>query len=160
VETSGDGRVNFYSRVQMYLFKAKQAAVAEYDRVCEENGVTREQVAAFLEANPRFRHPLHHPAHHVCGTNADLVVEVAPYITKTPWQRAQARVGATATKAIESARVAPSKLVGMVKGVTRNAPVVAGLLKEDVVAFLEERKKSRPGKGRSSEVVHVEAAAE
>jgi predicted nucleotide-binding protein (sugar kinase/HSP70/actin superfamily) len=26
VETSGDGRVNFYSRVQMYLFKAKQAA--------------------------------------------------------------------------------------------------------------------------------------
>src|SRR5580700_1655711 len=32
VETSGDGRVNFYSRVQMYLFKAKQAAVAEYER--------------------------------------------------------------------------------------------------------------------------------
>ena len=29
VETSGDGRVNFYSRVQMYLFKAKQAAIAE-----------------------------------------------------------------------------------------------------------------------------------
>src|SRR5690606_510329 len=54
VETSGDGRVNFYSRVQMYLFKAKQAAQAEYDRALEENGVTREQVAAFLEANPKF----------------------------------------------------------------------------------------------------------
>ena len=26
VETSGDGAVSFYSRVQMYLFKAKQAA--------------------------------------------------------------------------------------------------------------------------------------
>src|SRR5580704_7037176 len=32
VETSGDGRVNFYSRVQMYLFKAKQVAAAEYER--------------------------------------------------------------------------------------------------------------------------------
>src|SRR4029079_2358394 len=54
VETSGDGRVNFYSRVQMYLFKAKQAAVAEYERVLSENGVTREQVKAYLEATPRF----------------------------------------------------------------------------------------------------------
>ena len=26
IETSGDGAVNFYSRVQMYLFKAKQLA--------------------------------------------------------------------------------------------------------------------------------------
>ena len=43
VETSGDGRVNFYSRVQMYLFKGKQAAQAEYERALQENGVTREQ---------------------------------------------------------------------------------------------------------------------
>ena len=36
VETSGDGRVNFYSRVQMYLFKAKQAALAEYERALDD----------------------------------------------------------------------------------------------------------------------------
>ncbi|MEI2764081.1 MAG: hypothetical protein V9F82_00065 [Dermatophilaceae bacterium] len=29
VETSGDGATNFYSRVQMYLFKARAAADAE-----------------------------------------------------------------------------------------------------------------------------------
>ena len=36
VETSGDGRVNFYSRVQMYLFKAKQVAIAEYERALDD----------------------------------------------------------------------------------------------------------------------------
>src|SRR4029453_434775 len=49
VETSGDGRVNFYSRVQMYLFKAKQAAIAEYDKALKDHGITKEQVEAFLE---------------------------------------------------------------------------------------------------------------
>src|SRR5215472_3896401 len=51
VETSGDGRVNFYSRVQMYLFKAKQAAIAEYDQALSDLGITREDVRAFLDAN-------------------------------------------------------------------------------------------------------------
>src|SRR3974390_979726 len=59
VETSGDGRVNFYSRVQMYLFKAKQAAVAEYERALEEHGLTREKVRAFLDSNPKWENALH-----------------------------------------------------------------------------------------------------
>src|SRR3954451_16085845 len=83
VETSGDGRVNFYSRVQMYLFKAKQAAINEYERVCSENGVTRDQVKAFLEANPRYANALHKAPHRVSGNCADLVAEVAPLITKS-----------------------------------------------------------------------------
>ena len=57
VETSGDGRVNFYSRVQMYLFKAKQVAIAEYERACSRHGVTREQVEAFLDGDPALREP-------------------------------------------------------------------------------------------------------
>src|SRR5580700_10701646 len=92
VETSGDGRVNFYSRVQMYLFKAKQAALAEYERALEEHGVTREQVRAFLAANPRYASPLHKAPHSYAGNGADLVAEIAPLITKTRVQRLRERV--------------------------------------------------------------------
>ena len=63
VETSGDGRVNFYSRVQMYLFKAKQAATAEFERALEEHGVTREQVKRVPRGDPRFASPLHKAPH-------------------------------------------------------------------------------------------------
>src|SRR6185295_4518066 len=80
VETSGDGRVNFYSRVQMYLFKAKQAAIHEYDRVLEEHGLTRAQMQAFLETSPKFRSPFYKAAHRYSGNCADLVAAVAPYI--------------------------------------------------------------------------------
>jgi predicted nucleotide-binding protein (sugar kinase/HSP70/actin superfamily) len=59
VETSGDGRVNFYSRVQMYLFKAKQAAAAELQRACTDHGVSESQVRAFLQSSPRLRSALH-----------------------------------------------------------------------------------------------------
>src|ERR1700760_3618239 len=91
VETSGDGRVNFYSRVQMYLFKAKQAALAELDRACVEHGVTLEQGGAFLDANPRFDSALHKAPHTYAGTAADLVAQVAPYITKTRAERWRGR---------------------------------------------------------------------
>ena len=83
VETSGDGRVNFYSRVQMYLFKAKQAAQAEYERALADNGVTREQVAAYLEANPKFRHPFYKAAHVYAGNNADIVT----LVSRAAWRR-------------------------------------------------------------------------
>jgi predicted nucleotide-binding protein (sugar kinase/HSP70/actin superfamily) len=63
VETSGDGRVNFYSRVQMYLFKAKKAAVAEYERRARRTASRGEQVKAFLAANPRFASSLHKAPH-------------------------------------------------------------------------------------------------
>ncbi len=39
VETSGEGAVNFYSRVQMALFKAKQLAKEEFDKAHEDGNV-------------------------------------------------------------------------------------------------------------------------
>jgi hypothetical protein len=91
VETSGDGRVNFYSRIQMFLFKARLAAKEEVDTALRECGVTLEEVRAFLEKNPRFASPLHKPPHVVASTTADLVYEVAPYIKKTRLERAVER---------------------------------------------------------------------
>lgn len=146
VETSGDGRVNFYSRVQMYLFKAKQAAVAEYERVLEENGVTREQVQAFLETSPRFKSSLHKAPHAHAGSAADLVAEVAERITKTPWERLRAKVTGTAKKSADFAQRSPHMVIKLVESAAQSAPVVAERVKQDIVAFTEERKAARRAK--------------
>ena len=71
IETSGDGKVGVQSRVQMFLFKARLAAQAEYEAMLTRYGLTRAQVAAFLEANPRYGSPLHRSPHAAAGTAAD-----------------------------------------------------------------------------------------
>jgi len=84
VETSGDGAVNFQSRVQMYLFKAKQAAQAELETALKDTGLTLEQISEFLSKNPRYAASLHVPAHTVAHTAADLVYEIAKVYGKSP----------------------------------------------------------------------------
>jgi len=150
VETSGDGRVNFYSRVQMYLFKAKQAAVNEYDRVLEEHGLTRAQVQAFLDANPRFASPLHKAPHRHAGNCADLAAEVAPYIKQTRLERWKDRLTGTAKASRAIAQKSPHMVIKMVRSTVEHAPEVAARVKQDLVAFQEER-KAKKGK-RTAEV--------
>lgn len=91
VETSGDGAVNFQSRVQMYLFKAKQAAQAELAQALSETGLTLVGVQEYLRKNPRFASSLHHPPHRASTTTADLVYEVAEVIGKSRAELALAR---------------------------------------------------------------------
>ncbi|MFO0626912.1 MAG: 2-hydroxyglutaryl-CoA dehydratase [Polyangiales bacterium] len=110
VETSGDGATNFYSRVQMYMFKARIAAEEELQRTYKELGITDAQVREFLAKNPRFASPLHKPPHVVAGTAADLLHEVAPYLTMTRAQRVTKRAQSVA---------------GAVMGAVKAAPVVA-----------------------------------
>jgi predicted nucleotide-binding protein (sugar kinase/HSP70/actin superfamily) len=83
VETSGDGAVNFQSRVQMYLFKARQAAQAEFDKALEETGLTVEKLRAFLAEHPKYASALHKSGHYAASTSADLVHEVAAVYGKT-----------------------------------------------------------------------------
>lgn len=87
VETSGDGAVNFYSRVQMYLFKAKQAAQAEFEAALGQVGLTAERFAALLEAHPELRAPSFRAPHAGACTATDLVHAVARYDRTTPWER-------------------------------------------------------------------------
>ena len=87
VETSGDGATNFYSRVQMYLYKARIAAEQELQQAYADCGVTEEQVRAFLRDNPEYASPLHHSPHVAAGSAANLVHEVAPLITQSRAQR-------------------------------------------------------------------------
>jgi len=154
VETSGDGRVNFYSRVQMYLFKAKQAASAELDRACGEHGVTLDQVRAFLKANPRHAGSLHKAPHAYAGTAADLVAEVAPYITQSLAERLQRTIVHLAKLSSDTARKSPHKVAEIFKDAVQAAPELASRLKEDVTAYRELRrvKKGAPAS--------VDAAAE
>jgi predicted nucleotide-binding protein (sugar kinase/HSP70/actin superfamily) len=155
VETSGDGRVNFYSRVQMYLFKAKQAAIAELERAYADTGVTPEQMRAFLDANPRFDRALHKSPHVYAGTAADLVAEVAPYITRTRAERWRTRARTLASRSSEAARKSPHMVISIVKSAVDAAPEVAARLREDV-AVLREARRAR----KSASQPAMDAAAE
>ncbi|MFO0676765.1 MAG: 2-hydroxyglutaryl-CoA dehydratase [Polyangiaceae bacterium] len=146
VETSGDGRVNFYSRVQMYLFKAKQAALAEFDRALVDNGVTKAQVQDFLAKNPRFAHSLHKAPHSYAGCGADIVAEVAPFITKSRWERAREKVLSFGKKSVETAQKSPHLVVNFAKEAVAQAPETFAKVKEDVAMIAEVRRAKKIAK--------------
>jgi len=143
VETSGDGATNFYSRVQMYTFKARQVAEAELQKTLEECGVTEAQVRDFLAANPKYNSPLHKPPHVKAGSAADLVLEVAPYITKSPIQRMRdqfARAAGSLRKTLRAAPGAALKVATTVRDPAFRAQVAAdvAVLRELASGKLEE----------------------
>ena len=113
VETSGDGAVNFQSRVQMYLFKAKQAAQAEFDKALVDTGLSLEQINDFLSANPRYASSLHLPPHAAAHTGADLIYEIAKVYGKSKLQlvaiRAQSAFAALRDSALKTGSEAPEK---------------------------------------------------
>jgi len=143
VETSGDGRVNFYSRVQMYLFKARQAASAELERACAEHGVTMEQVRAFLERHPSYANSLHKAPHAYAGNGADLVAEVAPFITKSRVQRAREKLAGLAKRSSETARKSPHMVIAMFRSAVEAAPSVAARVKEDIAIYREVKRAKK-----------------
>ncbi len=135
VETSGDGATNFYSRVQMYMFKARLAAAEELRRTYAQYGVTEEQVRDFLAKNRKYGSPLHHAPHEVdgvglAGSAACLVREVAPLITKTRTERAQI----AATRFAGKAKAFAASVPGMVEKAkaTLTDPETKARLTEDV----------------------------
>ncbi len=154
VETSGDGRVNFYSRVQMYLFKAKQAAGAELERAYQEHGVTADEVRAFLRKS-RFGGALHKAPHAYAGTAADLVAQVAPYLTQSRAARWGAKLSALARRSSETARKSPHMVVSLVKNAAAAAPELASRVKEDVALYREQRRAKKAEAPRA-----MDAAAE
>lgn len=107
VETSGDGATNFYSRVQMYMFKARQAADAELAKTYVECGVTEAEVRAFLTTHPEYGSPMHAPPHSGACTAANLVREVAPLIKLSATDRAVSQGKAFFSRAVSLAKEAP-----------------------------------------------------
>ena len=75
VETTGDCAVNVQSRVQMDLFKARKAAVTEYERALTEAGLTQEEAEAKLRGTQRGR-TLYYPRHTLAGTAANHIADL------------------------------------------------------------------------------------
>ena len=88
VETSGDGAVNFYSRVQMYMFKARDRARQEQQAALDKYGITEEQAREFLKGS-RYAHPFYKAPHVVAGTSADIIHQIGPLVGKGPIGRAK-----------------------------------------------------------------------
>jgi predicted nucleotide-binding protein (sugar kinase/HSP70/actin superfamily) len=75
IETNGDGAVNVYSRVQMMLFKARQAAKAELETRLTETGTTIDEVRAYLKKKAWRGSSLFYPRHEKSASMAASVVE-------------------------------------------------------------------------------------
>jgi predicted nucleotide-binding protein (sugar kinase/HSP70/actin superfamily) len=87
IETSGDGKVNVQSRVQMMLFKAHERARSEFETALKETGLTLEEARRLAARHAKARNPLHHPAHRATGTGANLVYELAAIKKKAAWRK-------------------------------------------------------------------------
>ncbi len=107
VETSGDGATNFYSRVQMYLYKARIAAEQELQATYAELGVTEQECRAFLKANPEYASALHHSPHAGAGSAVNLVHEIAPLIKLSRSARAAAALRDAAARWSDAIAAAP-----------------------------------------------------
>jgi predicted nucleotide-binding protein (sugar kinase/HSP70/actin superfamily) len=88
VETSGEAEVNFHSRVQLFLFKAKQRAQQELDAALAQYGISRTQARDFIQ-NTRYGRALHRSPRRSAGTATDLIHEIAPLIKASNSQRAR-----------------------------------------------------------------------
>ena len=77
IETSGDGAVNVYSRIQMMLFKAKRAAELEYENLLKKKGLTPERVKAKIARSRRLSKTTHYAPHKAAGTAANFLHEAA-----------------------------------------------------------------------------------
>jgi len=138
VETSGDGAVNFQSRVQMYLFKARQAAVEDFERALEKTGISLERLRGFLKANPKYAAGLHKSPHYAASTPADLVHEVAEIIDLSPTARA--------LHGVKKAVLATGAYLGSAaKNAPTNARAAAAIIAEGAVEVAEIAKEKGPG---------------
>ena len=77
IETTGDGAVNVYSRIQMMLFKAKRSAEKEYEELLANKKLTVDQAKAKIAKNRRLSKTTHYSPHQAAGTAANFLHEAA-----------------------------------------------------------------------------------
>ncbi len=76
IETTGDGKVNVHSRIQMMLFKARQKAKTEYERALEQTGMDQATFKTKLDDSKWGRHPFWRPEHREAGIATNLVYAI------------------------------------------------------------------------------------
>ncbi len=77
IETTGDGKVNVQSRVQMMLFKARQRAKEELAAALEANGLDEATYKSRVKKSRRWNNAFLQPAHKYAGVAANLAYAVA-----------------------------------------------------------------------------------
>ncbi|HTA18409.1 MAG TPA: hypothetical protein VK989_03905, partial [Polyangia bacterium] len=133
IETSGDGKVNVQSRVQMFLFKARLAAQKEYAELCAKLGVTTEDVRAFCAKHPALASGLRRSPHAAAGSAADRLAELAPYIGKTEREIRALRAQAFGARVVEAASALPSTLAALRGRMKERAPILFAQAREEWV---------------------------
>lgn len=76
IETTGDGKVNVQSRIQMMLFKARQKARQELEAALAETGLDEETYKKRVTSG-KWRSPMRVPKHKYAGVAANLAYAVA-----------------------------------------------------------------------------------
>jgi hypothetical protein len=61
----------------MMLFKAKRVAEKEYEDLVQEKGLTPEEAKQRVLSKPKTRWGINYTKHHVAGTAANFLKEVA-----------------------------------------------------------------------------------
>lgn len=77
IETSGDGAVGIYSRVQMALFKARARAKDEFNQALADTGQNDPEALRKRKARGKWRQALYYPRHRVAGTAANTLYELS-----------------------------------------------------------------------------------
>jgi len=146
IETSGDGKVNVQSRVQMFLFKARLAAQKEYADLLAKLGLTGDEVRTFLASHPELASGLHRAPHAAAGTAADRLAELAPFIGKSENEIRVLKARALAKAAIAGVRGIPAFVAGMRKNLAARGPVLFAQAREEWAEArpaIEEQIKNR-----------------
>ncbi|MCP3688520.1 MAG: 2-hydroxyglutaryl-CoA dehydratase [Gammaproteobacteria bacterium] len=74
IETSGDGAVNIYSRIQMALFKAKTRAQKEIEQLCEKDGKKNSNFNERVSLRKKLDRSTLYPRHAgYAGTLANII---------------------------------------------------------------------------------------
>ncbi|HEX3697207.1 MAG TPA: 2-hydroxyglutaryl-CoA dehydratase [Polyangia bacterium] len=131
IETSGDGKVNVQSRVQMFLFKARLAAQKEYQELLAKLGVSADSVNAFLAANPKYATGLRRSPHAAAGTAADRLTEIAPLLGKSPAQVRVLEARAAAARVVETVRGLPATFAKLRKKIAARSPALFAQAREE-----------------------------
>ncbi len=77
VETTGDGKVSVYSRIQMMLFNAHERAQVEFEQALETAGMNEDEAQKRLSRNRRLNSAIFCPHHQHATTAANMVAELA-----------------------------------------------------------------------------------
>jgi N-glycosylase/DNA lyase len=87
---------------------------------------------------------LHKAPHVYAGTAADLVAEVAPYITLSRGERWARKAKALFARTAEAAERAPHLVVDVARTAVERAPELAAKVREDLAIVRELRRKRQP----------------